>query len=506
MFYKNSSMYDKKITFKEYKSVSFSKGLLDDKDNNEFGACDIVYNFDYNSGALTDCCGVSKLVTRYGSSVIDSSSREFAHINNRQIKKCFYRRMLQAYPGDFVSVFMYLDTQDKFYYYIINRMDSTPINVPELDTQSLYGMLFTYVDGIEHLLMSRTDTQTVPMWCPYPNYEVKTIDNTCRYTSMCYFDNRTFATTRFPQNSSVFYSDEFNPTNFRINNKNTGCVKFEDELGRCLLLLVFNDNVYVFREFGISKLVKNRDKVTYDGEYVYKAQGVIFSKTVCICGDKILFMTSNGLYEFDGNNVKKINLGFDGYIDITLYSSPTAAYLDGVYYLNTKIDYKDDETILCESKQISVQNVLIKYNVLEKTSSICRGLEILSFAPILDEINCAMAVVYYADTGFGFGTLDNSGTILSEPIKKFWKSKPYDFGTSTEDKYIKEMRLLTKSDIKIKLYLDDKEKVISVKGKSTMQTIKINKKAKVFAYGFESLYGNNYISDVSFVVGKYGEK
>lgn len=502
MFYKNSNKFDKKMKLQEYIPISFSKGLRDDDMGEDLGSCEIVYNFDYNLGKLTDCCGVGDLYTRTMISPDSDETRKFTYRDDRIILKCFYKRVLQFQPGRHWSLLMFYDNYNEFYYYVINELSSVPTHIPEFDTNGFAGMFFTYVDGVENIMISMNDADTMPMWTPSPYYTMRYIDNDCVYKSMCYFDNRTFATTTLPDNCSVFYSEEFNPTNFRLNNKDTGCVTFDDDLGRCELLIVFEDNLYVFRELGISKIVKNRDKITFDGETVYRASGVIFKDTVCVCGDKIVFLTIDGLFEFDGNNVKQIRLGYEKFLDYTPNSVPIASYLNGIYYLNSRLDYADGELVLGESTFDRDANIIIKYNVKTNQSCICRGFKIQSFAPVLDKTNCEMVIVYNdSKKGRGFGVLDNSGTVHSAKIKKFWKSKPYNFGDAKKYKFIKEMELKTKADITVKLYFDGKEKSISVKGKSTMQTIKINQKAKEFAYGFVSMGGGNCISDIKFVVG-----
>lgn len=501
MFYNNFAKFNKKIKYKEYTPISFTEGLKD-KPENKFGSCEKVYNFDYNSGALIDGCGVSKFVTCNNALAEDSENREFVHRNDRIIKQCFFKRIIRA-SGSYWSLFMFYDNYDQFYYYVVNSNTSTPVNVPELDTEYFTGLFTTYVNGVENIVITKMNSDTIPMWQPNVISTIKYLDNYCRYKDICYFDNRTFATTMAPDNNSVFYSEEFNPTNFRISNKDTGCISFDDDLGRCEKLIEFNGDVYIFRELGISKIVKNRDGISYSGENVYKSDGVIFKKTACVCGDKILFFSSNGLFEFNGSVVKKIALGYEKFFDVRLGWEPQASYLNGIYYLNLKMNFNDDENILGDKSLFGYFNSIIKYNVIDKTSVICRGFRIESFAPVLDEYNCSMAVVFNKVPGLGFGVLDNCGTINDEPIKKMWKSTPYDFGDANSYKFIKEMKIISKSDIAIKLYLDGRKKTISVKGKDTMQTIKINQKAKVFAYEFVAYGGDNYISDIKFVVGNY---
>ena len=99
------------------------------------------------------------------------------------------------------------------------------------------------------------------------------------------------------------------------------------------------------------------------------------------------------------------------------------------------------------------------------------------------------------------GVIDQNGTLKGEHLKKFWKSRQYDFGYPNRNKFIKEMRFISKTDVVLTLYIDNRIKTINVKGKSTMQTIKINEKAKNFGFSFDTLSSGTYITLPKFVVG-----
>ena len=99
------------------------------------------------------------------------------------------------------------------------------------------------------------------------------------------------------------------------------------------------------------------------------------------------------------------------------------------------------------------------------------------------------------------GVIDQNGTLKGEVLKKFWKSRQYDFGYPNRNKFIKEMRFISKTDVVLTLYMDNRIKTINVKGKSTMQTIKINEKAKIFGFSFDTLSSGTYITSPKFVVG-----
>ena len=103
----------------------------------------------------------------------------------------------------------------------------------------------------------------------------------------------------------------------------------------------------------------------------------------------------------------------------------------------------------------------------------------------------------------GLGFIKPNSAIGTTNILKVWESTISDFGYPGKIKYVKEMRFISKKDIKVILNLDGKTRRINVTGSNAMQTIKIREKVRQFGFGFESTSGDNYITNPTFTVGIY---
>ena len=232
--------------------------------------------------------------------------------------------------------------------------------------------------------------------------------------------------------------------------------------------------------------------------------GKIHPKSITICGDKIMFLATDGVYEFDGNNAKKIKIDFDNRFFSIDNNFAVGQFFDGVYYLACNFDFGDGEKYGCEKHNYLYNNALIKINTSTFDCEIVRGLDITAMLLIKDGVNnCLIATYAFNQTQTYIGILNSSGNIRGENIRKFWKSEFYDFDLPNKFKFVKEITLTTKTDITINVCLDNKVKKINVKGKDYPQKIKINAKAKKVSFEFIAETCGVYISMPQVKIGVY---
>ncbi|MEG2456726.1 MAG: hypothetical protein RSB08_02760, partial [Clostridia bacterium] len=87
----------------------------------------------------------------------------------------------------------------------------------------------------------------------YNGASLTTVTDAPKITSMCVHAERVFATTGGEKNS-VWFSDDFNPTNWKVTGTTAGFINFDDDGGAVVKVMTFLDYVYVFREYGIMRL------------------------------------------------------------------------------------------------------------------------------------------------------------------------------------------------------------------------------------------------------------
>lgn len=497
MFYKN--LIDKSnIKLREYSAEPFESGWIVGKQNEKlpFGSCLEMFNFDVNSGALEDGVGIGNILVRYG--IVKKDIQTLNLPANTYVRDCFYFR---SYNYNYKSYYSLLILKDNLGLFRYVRVDTQALTWKQIDNLEYYDdieMMSTVLNGKDALVFGNGIKMF--SWLPTDS-SASTVNGTPNFTSLCYYDSRAFATS-YNHKKSILYSEAFDPLNFSVSNDQSGYINMYDSLGACNKVLVFKEAVYAIRDYGITKITRGKDKKDFEVENMYVCNKKIYEKTVCDCGEKLYFLTSDGVYSFDGNNAKKVNLPYEKLINKYSQDYAVGGYLNGNYYLACAFDFQDD--ILCESENNGVleNNAYIKLNINTEESVITRGVGIKRFVPVTDSYNNFMLAVYVVKSGvFQLGVIDQNGKIKDNGIQKFWKSRQHDFGYPNRNKLIKEMRFVSKTDITLKLYLDNKTKTINIKGKSTMQTIKINEKAKLFGFSFETTNSGTYISSPKFLVG-----
>ena len=122
---------------------------------------------------------------------------------------------------------------------------------------------------------------------------------------MCVHYERIYATVSGEANS-LWFSDDFNPVNWNASLTEGGFINFDDDGGRVIKAVSFLDHVYVFRDYGIVRLTAYGSQENYTVSKVYVSASRILPDTIACCGDRIIFLTDEGLFSFNGYTMTMI--------------------------------------------------------------------------------------------------------------------------------------------------------------------------------------------------------
>ncbi len=117
-----------------------------------------------------------------------------------------------------------------------------------------------------------------------------------------YQDNLFFATTN--DRFSIYYSEETEIENLSSNLSIYNSYKLSSENGEVLEIKVFNNNIYVIQQFAIIRFTFNNGK--FNIVSLFPVASKIKANSVQQLDDYIAFLTSSGLYVFDGANLKNV--------------------------------------------------------------------------------------------------------------------------------------------------------------------------------------------------------
>lgn len=155
-----------------------------------------------------------------------------------------------------------------------------------------------------------------------------------------WFNRRYYFTThedKYKISSSVYdyfadiYEDTVTFTDFNLENK----------FGKVVGIQSMNSSVYVFQQYKISSINITSTSKHVRGEVTLTSP--IIENSILKIGDYVVFMTTDGIYKFNGNSVSKIFEDIDYYDYV---STVQAASLNQKYYF--KIDAADGGSYLYE--------------------------------------------------------------------------------------------------------------------------------------------------------------
>lgn len=187
------------------------------------------------------------------------------------------------------------------------------------------------------------------------------IDDAPALSSICVHGERLFATSPDTLNT-LWFSDDLDPTNWNISLDEAGFVEMADENGALLKVLSFFNYVYVFRSYGITRFYATGEQSRFSLMHLFVSSDRIIGDTVCVCGDRILFLTQRGLFDFDGSGTVKILDRLSGLFEGEDNSQARAAYFGGKYFLACRLNFNDGRRVMCE-KGDYVNNALVEVDL-----------------------------------------------------------------------------------------------------------------------------------------------
>ena len=135
------------------------------------------------------------------------------------------------------------------------------------------------------------------------NYLCTSLGLMTQYGAGCFYKNRLFVGIK---PFTMAYSAPEEPTNFTESVDGGGRIRFTDGRGEILAILPFKDALYVFFERGIARVDVVGAPKDFKVTYLEYTGGTILFRTVGACESAIFFMTTDGLYRFDGEKAELI--------------------------------------------------------------------------------------------------------------------------------------------------------------------------------------------------------
>ncbi|HEY8443800.1 MAG TPA: hypothetical protein VIL24_03270 [Clostridia bacterium] len=439
-----------------------------------------AYNFDISDGALKDGLGIERLDKKHL-----NKQNDLVYPEGKVLKAWQY------YRYDF-------DDQRRDDKLVVYMSDGYLYYVGLFDDSFIFEQIpNSYFVSPPNFLNYRLNSQDV-LIATSPEDEMLVFDGTEAYrvpdapkiTSMSIHYERLFATSAGESNQ-IWFSKELDPINWDINLESAGFIEMNDQRGALLEVMSFLDYVYVFREFGISRISAYADQTQFFVSHLFTSSGRIAKNTVALCGDRVIFLTSSGLYAFDGLQTHKILSEItDAILDI---DSAHAVFYNGKYYLACKFDFSDNKKIHCETGDY-VLNAVIEYDIIKKTYVIYRGIDALDFCPLKIGSKELLCLTVRGEQGAFLSALCEGARYYQENLKKVWQSPYSDLGLANYKKILKALYITSHSPCEIVVNADGREYKYSIVGSKGITKIAPKIRFEKISLSFECEHSPSYIT------------
>lgn len=488
---------------KSYKiqRISFSNFLCDmNVDDDEYSlnanSARLCYNTKTDGGALINGNGFEELILP-ASRVFQILTRKLNYSPDYIVKKiwryAYYSEdneredyMIVAFGSDY-----------KLYYsnMFAGYKELKPLSDYVFETEPT-AMSFR-IDGRDVIGFVSPDDPMLVWYCDDYPYQVST---TPKFMSLCYHNNRLFAIEKDNSNL-VRYSSKRNPLDWTATILETGAgsVELNDYKGKLRNLISLADNLYIFRDFGISRISTFTSKSNYNAVNIYSSSCKIYCSTACVCGSSVYFLAEDGLYYFDGYNVYNTNIKFMSLIKNVNQDNANTCYHNGNLYIACKLNFNDNNVIGAENEEECINNALIEYNISTKTYNITRGVDISCMLSAKDLFMSKLIICMNGEKSTKLWQLTNNGKLDTQNLPKLWQGGKINFETFDKEKILKEINLICRKPCYITITSECGTKTILISAKNEIQRIRVNLKGKNIAIQFSSDFDDLYILSPQFV-------
>ena len=226
--------------------------------------------------------------------------------------------------------------------------------------------------------------------------------------------------------------------------------------GEALKVMSFADYLLVFRSYGITRISAYGDQTQFAVSDLFVSSGKILRDSVTYCGDRILFMASDGFYSFNGVSATKSLGGLDDVVDYD-YQSVKGEYFNGKAYFTVKA-----------SNGTAPYNCLLVYDLSSGEYHLAYGMDVKDLCLVSGKDLYALTLL--CGTKKTIFSVSTSDSFLSQPLKKMWRSKFCDFGLGKEKKLLSKISLYTDTDVTVTIDNGEQSAVYLVRGGKKRQS------------------------------------
>lgn len=285
----------------------------------------------------------------------------------------------------------------------------------------------------------------------------------------------------------VFYSKHIDPVTWYLDHDDAGQFVLDDSwnYGRPLRLIAVDNYVYVLREYGITRLTVYSDR-SFKASNLVMFPGRLYPDTAVRIDSEIFFVTTEGVFSFDGYDVKRTLTELFSLIDKSI--DPRAYAYQSKYYIMAKMT-SDGKTIGDEAAYTLTRNAIFVYDTMDGEKTVLRGAEAESFLPVADAAGVRHPVLVMGKGSNEYRLMELKKDSLparagSIALKGVWNIPAVDLGSVEKIKILRKMYVRTAGAIDVSIAFDGKAPdVYHLTGLGSVKVITLNKPFERVAIG-----------------------
>ncbi len=281
----------------------------------------------------------------------------------------------------------------------------------------------------------------------YDGETVTAVSGCPSVTSMCVHSERLFVTSG-GVDGALWFSDDFDPTNWNVSLTEAGFIDMSDDRGEMLCAVAFGGHVYVFRSYGVSRVTAYGDQTEFSVSHLLVSCGKICKNTIIVCGDCILFFASDGLYRFDGYSAVRISEPWFDFADVN-YDWVKGVYFNGYAYYLLKFNI-----------DVGFQTGIFSISPDGSDYTFSHVASITDIATVNGENLYKLFAIEKLKLGI-FEIASGAGWD-GDNIHMEWWSKETDFGIKAKVKWLSKIKLYANAPIRVTVVEDGHEHVFDM--------------------------------------------
>ena len=312
---------------------------------------------------------------------------------------------------------------------------------------------------------------------------VTTVTSAPRFTSVTVHNERVYGTVS-GTSEQLWFSDNFDPENWTVSGDEAGYISFQDECGDALAAVSFLGYLYIFREHGIHRLTAYGDQSEFSLKKLFTATGRIYKHTIALCGDRIMFLTDEGIFSFDGYSATPAVKEFP---DIEYPSHCRAAYHDGAYWLSCFTDIGELAIGVCTT------DALVRCDLRDGSLAVLAREDILTMCAVRSHTADDIVFAVYTDEGCRLASVAENGLVFGTPTPKIYRS-PYGDLFSSALKTVLDVTLTTRFAAELRVITDGEAHSFALPASDAPQTVFVGKSGVKIGIELRSFSGLAHIT------------